>query len=70
MEVLIMEDKRFNGEQLRNDDYNDNYYEDTSSADNAEALEHDMEYNDISRDFKEESAQSFDQTIRNEEPAY
>ena len=29
MEVLIMEDKRFNGEQLRNDDYNDNYYEDT-----------------------------------------
>ena len=70
MEVLIMEDKRFNGEQLRNDDYNDNYYEDTSSADNAEALEHDMEYNDISSDFKEESAQSFDQTISNEEPAY
>lgn len=65
-----MEDKRFNGEQLRNDDYNDNYYEDTSSADNAEALEHDMEYNDISSDFKEESAQSFDQTISNEEPAY
>ena len=57
-----MDERRFNDEQLRNDDYNDNYNESYRSP--AKDERGADEYEDISLDFKHEENSTIDQTAQ------